>query len=69
MADYSYYRVGKYVVHCDYPEQVGKIVAASHARDRYLILWNTGSQSRHIRGALRPAAAPGNWSWTSVRKV
>jgi hypothetical protein len=55
MADMSNYRVGRLVTHVDYPGQVGKIVAASHARDRYLVLWeDPRSQSQHIRGALRP---------------
>ena len=74
MADFNNYRVGRYVVYYDNPEMVGKIVAGSHARDRYLVLWNTGQQSTHIRGALRPATAPGNWTWqrvtvTEVEKV
>ena len=69
MANFSYYRVGRYVVLRDNPQRVGKIVAASHARDRYLVLWNTGQQSTHIRGALRPATAPGNWTWQRVTEV
>ena len=60
MANYTYYRVGRHVVHIDYPKQVGKIIAGSHVRDRYLVRWTDGSTSRHIRGALRPAPAAGN---------
>jgi hypothetical protein len=65
MANYTYYRVGRYVVHNDYPKQVGKIIAGSHASDRYLVRWNDGSSSRHIRGALRPATAAGDWTWNA----
>ena len=65
MANHANYRVGRYVVHQDYPSQVGKIIAGSHARDRYLVRWNNGAVSQHIRGALRPATAPGDWSWSA----
>ncbi len=45
------FRVGHIVRHRD-TAQVGRIVALSHARDEYLVLWADRSQSRHSRYML-----------------
>ena len=54
----KYYGVGKVVRLRDNPDQIGKIVGASHARDRYLIMWNWNLDSRyqglHSRMSLLP---------------
>ena len=39
--------------------KTGRVVALSHARNEYLVLWQDGSQSRHTRWVLtviKPAA-------------
>ena len=45
------FRVGHNVRHKE-TGKVGRIVALSHARDEYLVLWADRSQSRHSRWAL-----------------
>ena len=44
-------RVGNTVRHTE-TGKLGRIVALSHARDEYLVLWADGTQSRHTRWAL-----------------
>ncbi len=55
----KYYGVGRVVRLKDKPEQLGKIVGASHAQDRYLVMWNWNKEDRHqglhSRLALLPA--------------
>jgi len=45
------FRVGHIVRHRE-SSKVGRIVALSHARDEYLVLWSDRSQSRHSRYML-----------------
>ena len=44
-------RVGNTVRHTE-TGKLGRIVALSHARDEYLVLWADRTQSRHSRWAL-----------------
>ena len=45
------FRVGHIVRHKE-SSKVGRIVALSHARDEYLVLWADRTQSRHSRYVL-----------------
>lgn len=45
------FRVGHIVRHRE-SSRVGRIVALSHARDEYLVLWADRTQSRHSRYML-----------------
>ena len=55
----KYYGVGRVVRLKEKPEQLGKIVGASHAQDRYLIMWDWNTDDRaqglHSRMELLPA--------------
>ena len=44
-------RVGNTVRHTE-SGKLGRIVALSHARDEYLVLWADRTQSRHTRWVL-----------------
>ena len=53
------YRTGCLVTHVGMSSgrMTGRIVACSHARDRYLVLWTMGKerwQETHIRASLKP---------------
>ena len=54
-----YYGVGRVVRLRENPVQTGKIVGASHARDKYLVMWNWNKEDRyqalHSRMQLLPA--------------
>ena len=55
----KHYGVGRIVRLRANPEQTGRIVGASHARDRYLVMWNWNTDDRYqgleSRVALLPA--------------
>ena len=42
-----YYGVGRVVRLRENPAQLGKIVGAGHAQDRYLVMWNWNREDRH----------------------
>jgi hypothetical protein len=55
MSKYGYMRVGHFVRHMSNNKGTGRILALSHSRDEYLILWlSSGTTSRHSRMALLP---------------
>ena len=55
MSKYGYMRVGHFVLHMSNNKGTGRILALSHSRDEYLILWlSSGTTSRHSRMALLP---------------
>lgn len=59
MSKYSkHYAVGKAVRLREDPTQIGKIVGASHARDRYLVMWNWNQDDRHQGLHSRMALLP-----------
>ena len=55
----KYYGVGRTVRLREDPSTQGKVIGASHASDRYLIMWNWNrfdrQQGLHSRVALLPA--------------
>ena len=55
MSSFGYMRIGCNVRHMSNNKGTGHILAASHSRDEYLILWiATGTASRHSRMSLLP---------------
>lgn len=55
----KYYGVGRIVRLREEPSKTGRIMGASHAQDRYLIMWDWNSADRlqglHSRMELLPA--------------
>jgi len=55
MSKYRYMRIGCNVRHMSNNKGTGRILATSHSRDEYLILWIAcGTTSRHSRMSLLP---------------